>query len=182
MKNYSPILLVFLLFSCNSSNSDKKQNELQPDTITSALIDDSLFIEDDSLLNSEMATYYVVIIDTSTEYFQLHEKMFSIHKDLNIPIDTMGRYFNQTKNLIALPDDDEDEIYAGDYFPRRFPSENLSLEYLGLYADQAGEKTMALVSGIYEKEKSADSALRMIKKVEKNTFKLKSEMYIGCLH
>ncbi|WP_262490545.1 hypothetical protein [Hymenobacter sp. CRA2] len=35
--------------------------------------------------------------------------------------DTLGRFFDEQKNLIRLPDDDEDELYAGDYFPRRCP-------------------------------------------------------------
>jgi len=86
----------------------------------------------------------------------------------------MGRFYNKKKNLIALPDNDEDEIYAGDYFPRRFPSDNLSLEYLNFYQRQAAEKTIALVTGIYETEKSADSALTVLHKPEKKVFKIKS--------
>ncbi|MBX2930638.1 MAG: hypothetical protein KF781_01685 [Chitinophagaceae bacterium] len=87
--------------------------------------------------------------------------------------------------MIALPDDDEDEIYAGDYFPRRFPSEtteNLSLEYLNFYQENARDKTIALVAGIYEKENSADSALIILKKVEQRGFKIKAKIYTGCMH
>ena len=108
--------------------------------------------------------------------------MFYLNTKLNIPIDTMGRSYNKNKDLIAVPEDSEDEIYAGDYFPRRFPSGNLSLEYLDFYQSQAGEKTMALVSGIYETEKSADSALFVLRKAEKKVFKIKADIYVGCLH
>jgi hypothetical protein len=81
-----------------------------------------------------------------------------------------------------LPDNDEDEMYAGDYFPRRFPSHSLSLEYLALYYREAGEKTIALVTGIYETEKSADSSVAILQSIEKNVFKIKTNIYVGCLH
>jgi len=86
------------------------------------------------------------------------------------------------KNLISLTDDHEDEVYAGDYFPRRFPSEFLSLEYLSLYKENAGDKTIALLVGIYETEKAADSISNILKNREPKLFKIKTEMYVGCMH
>ncbi len=140
------------------------------------------FVAGNDTADYDYATFFIVIADTSSNYYLLHKKMFDLNKQLNIPIDTMGRLYNKVKNLIALPDNDEDEIYAGDYFPRRFPSENLSIEYLDFYQKQSGEKTMALVTGIYESEKSADSALVVIQRTEKIVFKIKAEIYLGCLH
>ena len=130
----------------------------------------------------DMATYYVVVADTSLDYNFLDKKMFELNRQFKIPIDSMGRFYNKAKNLIALPDNDDDEIYAGDYYPRRYPSENLSLEYLGFYQSRARKKTIALVTGIYETKKSADSALRIIQQAERKGFKIKSEIYIGCMH
>ena len=108
--------------------------------------------------------------------------MFEVHQKLTIAIDTMGRYYNKSKDLIALPDDDEDELYAGDYFPRRYPTETLSLEYLSIYKKNAQDKMIAIISGIYENEKKADSSLKRIQKVFPKTFTLQSELYMGCLH
>lgn len=136
----------------------------------------------EEIADLEYATYYLVISDTGFDYSTLRSRMFDLHRKLDIPIDTMGRFYNIRKKLIALPDNDEDEMYAGDYFPRRFPSENLSLEYLSFYQKLAGEKTMALVTGIYETEKEADSALVVLHKTEKNAFKIKADIYIGCMH
>ena len=130
----------------------------------------------------DLATYFVVVADTSLDYHFLHKEMFDLNQQFNISIDTMGRSYNQTKNLIALPDNADDEIYAGDYYPRRYPSENLSLEYLDFYQTCAGKKTIALVTGIYETEKSADSVLMVLRQTEKKVFKIKSEIYIGCMH
>ena len=94
----------------------------------------------------------------------------------------MGRFYNKAKDLIALPDDDEDELYAGDYFPKRFPSETLSLEYLNFYHQNSGVKTIALVTGIFESEKSADSVSLLLKTVENSVFKITAEMDISCMH
>jgi hypothetical protein len=81
-----------------------------------------------------------------------------------------------------LADNDEDEIYRGDYYPRRFPSDNLSLEYLTLYKPVSGDKTIAFVTGIYETKHSADSARQSIINIQPKTFVLKSEIYTGCIH
>ena len=77
---------------------------------------------------------------------------------------------------------DKDEIYAGYYVPRRFPADNLSLEYLNFYQRDAGKKTIALVAGIYETEKSADSSLAVLHRIEKKVFKIKADIYVGCIH
>ena len=131
---------------------------------------------------SDYATYYVIVADTSLDYNFLHAKMFSLNKELNIPIDTMGRYFNKDKNRIVLPDNDKDEMYAGEYYPRRYPSKNLSLENLRFYSKKAGENTFALVAGIYETQKSADSALTVLSTKVKKSFKIKATIFIGCMH
>ena len=126
------------------------------------------------------ATYSVVIIDTGRSYSELRGKMFRISRNANLPIDTMGRYFNKKKDLIALPDNDADEQYAGDFFPRRIPSEFLSLEYLDFYQLHARAKTMALVAGLYESEQRADSALYVLNRLDSKAFKVKAAIFVGC--
>jgi hypothetical protein len=133
-------------------------------------------------LDSQYATYFVVVADTSRSYSALHGQMLRLSRQYALRIDTLGRYFDTRKNQIVLPENDEDEMYAGDYYPRRQPSHSLSLEYLIEYKDQAGAKTMALVTGIYEREASADSALAVLGKADNKVFKLKSSMYVGCIH
>ena len=81
-----------------------------------------------------------------------------------------------------MPDDHEDEIYAGDYFPRRYPSEDLSLEYLIIYDNNAINKTIALVAGIYEEENEAQILLNKLKKHHPKSFVVNTDLYIGCMH
>ncbi|GAB4255809.1 MAG: hypothetical protein Kow0079_12770 [Vicingaceae bacterium] len=107
--------------------------------------------------------------------------MYRLHKKFKIEIDTMGRYFNKQKNLICLPDDDEDEIYAGEYFPRRFPSKTLSIEYLNSY-QKSSNNTMALIAGIFDDKTSADSLQNQLKNQYNKSFVCKSKIYVGCIH
>ena len=138
--------------------------------------------DDEDSIISEFETYFLVIADTSLHYDFLHKKMTKLTTQINIPIDTMGRYYNKTKDLIALPDDAEDEIYAGDYFPKRIPTEQISLEYLNFYQEKSGVKTIALVTGIYETEADANNALLILRKFEAKAFIIKAEVYVGCMH
>ncbi|MFY7734867.1 MAG: hypothetical protein ACOVSR_15410, partial [Bacteroidia bacterium] len=180
------LILLFYLTACGTKSADKKVVEVDTIKVDTAIgiqnkvMPENIAIAETSELDS--ATYFVVVADTSTDYYMLHTKMFDLHSKLNLPIDTMRRYYNKAKNLIALPETDQDEVYAGDYYPRRNPSVNLSLEYLNIYQRQSGEKTIALVTGIYETEKSADSALTVLDKTEKKVFKVKAELYMGCIH
>jgi len=181
------IIFTFFIAACGTSSEDQKvviQQDLTKVDTTNSLqnsVTNEKNLSEDTA-NYENATYFVIVADTSSDYYLLNKKMYTLSLQTGIPIDTMGRFYNKTKNLIALPDNSEDEIYAGDYFPRRFPSQNLSLEYLNFYREKSGEKTIALVTGIYETENSADSAMTALQKTEIKAFKIKANIYIGCLH
>lgn len=186
MKSYFFILVTAIIASCGTASPDKNEKEGDSIDIKTALGFHASLEADSALYNDttnyDHATYFVLVADTNLEYSVLRKEMFDINEQLNIPIDTMGRFYNKTKNLIALPDNDADVMYAGDYFPRRFPSSNLSLEYLDFYQRKSREKTIALVAGIYETEKSADSALTALQKNVTRAFKIKADIYVGCMH
>jgi hypothetical protein len=108
--------------------------------------------------------------------------MFSLHNTLHTAIDTMNRYYNTEKKEIVLSENDEDEMYRGTYFPRRYTSESFSLEYYRQYSDFSTEKNIALVYGIYDTESNANAALIQLKKYSKNAFSLQTTVYMGCMH
>lgn len=181
--------VVLFLTACGTSSNETKVGISPADTIRTELAksasDKSVHIDEVNSTfdtENETETYYVVVADSNTNYYSLRGKMLALHKSLKNPIDTMGRYYNEAKNLIALPDDDEDEIYRGDYFPRRFPSNALSLEYLKFYKESSEEKTIALIAGIYESKHMADSALTNLKKYNNNAFTVKADIFVGCMH
>lgn len=174
------ICVLLIWCSCNSSTQTK----------TTTLTSDSLPIEkNDSYVATsnhdeltETAIFYIVVNDTGLDYYQLRKQLFEIHDKNGQEIDTLGRYYNPSKKLIVLPDTDDDELYRGDYYPRRFPSKSLSLEYLTLYTPDALDKTIALVSGIYDNKLQADSAKNAFLTYQPKTFVVQANMYVGCLH
>jgi len=137
----------------------------------------------------EYADYYLVIVNSSRSYKALHEDMFRISNGFHISIDTLGRYYNTETNAIVVPDDDEDEIYRGEYYPRRFESLSLSIENADYYDDTKQIKEprqfpaqMILVAGMYVQKESADSLRNALVKTYPRTFVQKSKIYTGCMH
>jgi hypothetical protein len=192
MKELVTYLFALTLISCNSTPSQEKEDHpIDPSQIfiqeesrdpsypMAASVETSKAEEE---LEEETVTFYIVVADSGTDYYSLRDQMLYLNKALNIPIDTMRRSFNPVKNLIALPDDDEDDLYAGDYYPRRFPSKHLSLEYLSFYQNRTSEKTIAIVAGIFESPDSADSTVAIIKRINNKAFATPAEIYTGCIH
>ena len=183
------VILGIILCSCTPDQRKKNKlgastgrKEFSPSFVVNQPKDIAPKVTDSAMLAEQYADYFIVVIDTGFNYSALRTQMFRLSNELGIAIDTLGRTFYEKKNLIALPEDDEDEIYAGDYFPRRDLGENLSLEYLDFYQQDASKKRIALVSGIYEDKKSADSALKIIKTIAPKAFSFKANIYIGCMH
>ena len=172
MKSFPAYLfLLVALYACHSAPAGKSNSK-------SIAKDTSSVAEDTS---GQYANYFVVIADTGKSYYPLRKEMFQLSKSIHLEIDTLGRLYNQKKDLIAAPDDDRDEIYAGEYFTRRDPCESLSLEYLEEY-DNAGKKTIALVAGLFYKKESADSLTQKLKPFSKKVYSVKAELYEGCMH
>ena len=127
---------------------------------------------------------WVVIVDTSNNYFDIRAKMFFLHNTLDIDVDTMNRGYDKERKIICLPVDDEDEIYAGEYYPRRYPGESLSIEHLNYYLDKGNisKNTLALVVAIETDKNKAENTQKKVMKHFKNAFMIHSRIYIGCMH
>lgn len=181
----SMALMALFLFSCKGKVQEKQAVVIDsPKSMkdTSLASKEKLITDSNAIDTALYTNYYLVVADTSLSYAKLHQQMMSLNRTLKLSIDTLGRYYNKEKDLIALPDNDADELYAGEYYPRRYPSEDLSLEYLNYYTQKAGEKTIALVAGMYAEPKAADSALIALQRVNPKAFKLYSRVYVGCMH
>jgi len=148
--------------------------------ILTILIPTLLFSQND--LNEDYMDIYVVVADTSQVYQDLKIKMIDLREKLNIEIDTMGRGYDLKKDLICLPENDEDEIYAGDYFPRRYPTETLSIEYLDFYDRENGEKSIGIIVGMFDKKDKAENSLKKLKDFTNRGFIIKANIYMGCMH
>lgn len=187
MKIHSLALLVALFFtSCSSNEGKKQQLEIDNKVKSTKVIDSSHVLVDDSDMDSdqdnEVQTLYIVIADTGKNYNELFKQLSILNQKFAIPIDLMERAYNEKKDLIALSGNSEDEIYAGEYFPRRFPSIALSLEYLSFYDEEIHPKTIALIVGIFETKDEAQNLLTKIQGNNKRSYIFTADVYQGCIH
>lgn len=171
------LLTSLLLFtSCGSNDTAHKQAP----TTDSVITDSSANSADYS--DSEYDTVYVVVLDTNQNYYILQEKMYPLAATLGLVIDTMNRYYDLEKDRIVLNENDEDEMYRGEYFPRRTESATISLEYYSLYDTAASEGNIALIAGLFYEQPGADSLLAIVRKVVPASFLKPARMYMGCIH
>ncbi len=134
--------------------------------------------------SSEYTNAYVVIADTSNDYYDLRSKMFELSKNSNLEIDTLDRGFDADENKLCLPKDHEDYIYAGFYYPRRDYSMSISIEYLEYYksGSLSGNGPYALVCAISGNKEQAKIIRDKIVPIFGKTYIMGSRIYIGCMH
>ena len=128
---------------------------------------------------SAMATYYVLVVDTGSNYYTLRDEMYYLSDEINMLIDTMGRYYDIQKNLIVSDCDAQNIHEFGDYLPRNAPSNFLSLEHFSTYYSYVGKSTLALIGGIYESELSAEVDVLKLKNTYPKSYVLKASVYTG---
>lgn len=165
-----------------TENMRNEESSPAPPTTTETGTHDPM---DDEQAEDEYMKAHVVIADTSRNYHVLRDRMFDLAGKLQFDIDTMGRGYDEAKNLICLPEIDEDELYAGSYFPRRFPGSALSLEYLGNYSpsdDPEDDGTIALVVAITEQKEEAEAVLAGVKEHAGGAYIIEALLYVGCMH
>lgn len=179
-KIISALSIALLLLSCGEPKSGNRSISRNDDNATDTIDDIEAQIQAEEY--SDYTTYYMAVADTGINYYKLDEKMYDLSIMLNFPIDTMGRHYDRRKDNIILSDTDEDEMYRGEYYPRRGPDEHLSLEYLSFFDTSASAKTIVLLAGIYEHQHSADSMVTLLKKHSPTAYTLKGRVYIGCMH
>lgn len=132
--------------------------------------------------DNDYAIMYIVVADTGAQYPPLQSAMYTLSQKTGLIVDTMNRYYNTQKDKIVLSENDEDEMYRGEYVPRRFPSTTLSLEYYSIYNDSSTDKNIALVAGLFENAREADSLLRILKPVAPHSFAAMAKVFVGCIH
>ena len=125
---------------------------------------------------------YLVVLDMDSSYYPLQSLMYEISESAIIEIDTGTRCFDAARNLLCLPEDDDDDLYAGEYYPRRFVSSFLSIEYLDYYVEPAPSGVMFLLGGIYDSKASALKRVNYLKTFYADAHIIETALYQGCMH
>lgn len=196
MRHITFLFIISIFVSCSNNDLGKEiisetvNNSTQETIIDTLQRTDSLLfsekeqdsIEQAAIDDFNFSTYYIVAIDSSMNYYDLHATMLHSQAATDLKIDSLGRYYDAKKDLICLPDTVFDELYRGEYYPRRHLSEFLSIEYYDFFNENTVYKNMVLLAAIYDNKKSADSLHSILKIDFPNSFTEASEVYVGCMH
>lgn len=175
-----PILL--MIASCGQPAPAKKSaQQLKP-------LADPIVLTKDSVLNEVpeeelWEECYLVVADTGTDYYALRGILEEVKNLTGQGIDTFGRYYNAEKDSLILHEDDEDQMWAGAYFPRREMTPAGSIEYLDAYRHRdTSTRMLAAVAGLFADKKGADSMLALVRGQYQRAWVMKTEVYMGCMH
>lgn len=180
---YVKIICIFtaILFTASCTNQTTEQASFTKTDTTSVATRDTAITE--QVTESEYQDRYILIADTVATYAAMDAEMYRLSKELLLPVDTMNRHYDNNKKEIVLAEDDEDEMYRGEYYPRR--SEDtlfLSIEHCNQFIDKSGAQTFALVADICTTKKMADSLMTVIRGKAPNAFVVQAKVYMGCMH
>lgn len=171
---------ILILLSLIIPRSGEGQHDKTVSLVTDESTYRSQFFHDEFVSAEE--DYFLVIADTSIDYSSIRLNVSKLLVKYNIEFDSLGRVYDPQVDSIILPRNSEDEIFAGQYIYRRFPSNTVSIEYLNVYQSKSQSKTFAMVVGIFEDFEQAKSTANTIITDFPKSYILKSRIYIGCMH
>lgn len=130
----------------------------------------------------------IIILASSKDYHQLVETAKTVSTKLGIPYSARGMIFDASRGLI-LPDNHEDEAFAGSYYLRRYNAdcgsgieECLSIEKSDEYKGFT-PGLYVLVAGIYEaNDPLLAQKLANAQKAVPDAYAKSTKIYLGCMH
>lgn len=195
MKKIFVALLLVLLFSCaNKEEPVAITSTFDTVAITEALTDTIIHQDStDEGSDGEYQLNYIVCVEEGTGYFNLRNTALKVAKALNVRFDTLERGYSPEKQRICLPGNHPDEIYAGDYYLRRYDDGFVSIEMRNAYADTSllndthtsffsDTTKMFVFAAMSADKKVADSVADILKKQFGGTKIIISKLYMGCMH
>lgn len=179
-----PYLLLPCMIACQPGHTKTSTTKDSTTITTLQPVDTVNTPTDNEAIEDENAEAYVLVADTGNNYYALRSILQQAHEKTGRIIDSLGRAYYPEKDSILLPADDEDEMWAGDYYPRQTFDDFLSIEYVSQYRykENYEGRTMAAVLGIYTQPSTADSILQLVKPQFGNAHVIKTTIYLGCMH
>lgn len=135
-----------------------------------------------ALTDDNMKPFHVIIVSIGNNYDSLATIGKKVAKELNVEYKTLDRIYDNKRGII-LPDTSPDEIFAGEYYPRRYEGSFVSVEHRGPYDDKAtSDMEMVVIAGIFEQKNDAQQLFKKVKKVYPAAKLVSTKLFIGCLH
>jgi hypothetical protein len=126
----------------------------------------------------------VLVVSSHRSYAAAVRAAKSYGHEAGIPYDTRGMVFDDERGLI-WPDNDEDDIWAGQYAPRRddtagCPSGCVTVERSSAYTNfEPG--LYIVVAGIVDREEARER-LTMARRYAPYAYVKQTVLYMGCMH
>lgn len=133
---------------------------------------------------TESAIYYIVEVANGYNFDSLKNISANAVSILGSRFEMLDRVYKSGKGII-VPENSDDEIYKGEYYPRRpFGDQNfISIEMAyGFNEKEADTLKMVSIAGIYSLKKQADSVVSLLRGKIPTTKTIKRELYLGCMH
>jgi hypothetical protein len=195
MKQLFPALIILFLSACGQTQkpapikNDKKIESVTalvidslPEPVTDAGIEDTTMASADP--QSEFETFYIVQVARGHNFDSLKAISSNAVAVLGSRFSMLDRVYKPGKGII-VPQSSDDEIYAGEYYPRR-PSEDENFVSIEMAREFLNEKQatseMLSIAGIYSLKSQADSVADLLKEKIPTVKTLKQELYMGCMH
>ncbi|CAN5820743.1 hypothetical protein BH11VER1_BH11VER1_35070 [soil metagenome] len=138
--------------------------------------------------DTETQNRWLVVLGTYEDFPAAKHDAEAYAKAIGTPFSMSGMVFDE-KGL-HLPNNDPDQIYAGDYLLRRFNTasigdvvvqEHLSIEKSGAYAGFSPGDYL-IVASVAESAKEASLLLKRVKPSAPRAFVKKTLIFLGCMH
>ena len=123
---------------------------------------------------------YIVVLSQSDDYAGLVKRAKGISSDTGIKYDGEGMVYDPKRGLI-IPDDSDDDMWAGSYYPRRYDSRFISIEYSKYYLDKPKGK-YAIIGFMDMKAREAKRMHQWFQKYVPDAVYSHKPFWQGCIH
>lgn len=195
-KTLTLALIIVSLFSCTKEESTS--NEIRKSEVSSkkivAVNPDDLNFEENEEFRDESELNFIISVAEGYNYDSLKSLALQTAALLNFKFDTLGRYYHPEKGIV-VPENADDEMWAGEYFLRRMSDDIVSVEMRHAYIDTAiannelqverfsqDTSRMFVFAMMYPSKESADSLAEIIRVDFPETKVFPATIYMGCMH
>jgi len=195
------VFFSMLVISCESPKHNHEQTGSKDsvsivvsDSSTQPDVSDENSDDEVSGVEEDMALTFIVSVAEGYNYDSLHRIALQASEVLGYPMDSSSAYYNQKKKRIVLADNDEDDIWAGEYRFRRFSDERVSLEMRYAYIDTIianndllreklqNDSTRMFVCANLTDEATALKLRETLLPKFPQTKIIAAKVYVGCMH
>ncbi len=126
------------------------------------------------------ADRYILILKSTKDYNEAVNFATEGSGKLGLKFDNEDKLYSEQKG-IYFSEDIDDVLYRGEYAPRRYAEEYISLENSDHYKGFT-DGYIIVVAGIYGGKEDSEEVLSKVRKFYKDAYVKKTVMWMGCIH